>query len=242
MTVFIQRGLLLLTFSLLSLSAADNVWTQETKSLSSKKSNAIIKAYQDENPSDFEFEDDVEPVKITEIEDNILVVGLSLGYGRATETVSNTRGSKDEDYSVGNVKLILGKDFTLWHEEYTQPVRFYLSYAYSALSTDVDFTTVTFGMKENMRFWPLYETDSYIIYPTLSFELGNSSLKRGDDKISGRTSEFTGGLVYQRGNFEYALNLAYNQTAWEHPIEGIKDESQGLQMHVNFNYRWMYDE
>jgi len=67
-------------------------------------------------------------------------------------------------------------------------------------------------------------------------------LKRGENKISGVTSEFTGGLTYQRGNFEYALNLIYNQIAWEHPIEGIKDESQGVQVHLNFNYRWMYDE
>ena len=242
MSYFSQSSLLLLIFLSLSLGAAENVWTQQTKSLSPQKSDAIIKAYLDENQTTFEFDDDEEPLKVSEIEENILVVGLSLGYGAATETLSNTRGSRDEDYSVGNVKLILGKDFTLWHEEYTQPLRFYLSYAYSALSTEVDFTTVTFGMQENMRFWPLYETKSYIIYPTLSFEIGSSSLKRGEKKISGRTSEFAGGLVYQRGNFEYALNLAYNQTAWEHPVEGIKDESQGLQMHVNVNYRWMYDE
>ena len=171
-----------------------------------------------------------------------MVVGLSLGYGSTTETVSNTRGTYDLDYTASSFKMIVGKDFTLWHDEYTQPIRIYLAFSYTALSTDVDFTTITFGLKENMRYWPIYETKSYIIYPSLSYEIGSSSLTRGDFDISGLTSEFTGGLTYQRSNVEYALNLAYNQTAWEHPVAGIKDESQGLQVHLNVNYRWMYDE
>ena len=73
-------------------------------------------------------------------------------------------------------------------------------------------------------------------------EIGSSTLTRADYKISGSTSEFAGGVVYERDDFEYALNLVYNQIAWEHPIEGIKDESQGVQLHLNVNYRWMYDE
>jgi len=239
---FMKRSLLFFTFSLLSLSAADNVWTQETKGLSPEQRDAIIRAYRDGNETTLEFEDDVIPIVISDIEDNILVVGASVGYGATTETVSNTVGAYDVDYTVSSFKLLLGKDFTLWHEEYTQPVRLYLQFTYAALSTDVSVTTFTFGIKENMRYWSFYQSENFSIYPSLSYEIGSSSLQRAAYEISGMTSEFAGGLTYQRGNFEYALNLVYNQTAWEHPVEGIKDESQGLQMHVNFNYRWMYDE
>ena len=235
--------ILFLSFSLVhTLSATDNIWTADTKAISPDKYNAIINAYQDTNQSSFEFEDDITPHVISDIEDNILVLGLTLGYGTTTETVSNTRGSYDMDYTMSTVKLMLGKDFTLWHDEYTQPVRIYLRYSYSALSTKVDYTTITLGFQENMRYWPLYETDNDIIYPTLSYELGSSSLQRNAFDISGVTSEFTGGLTYQRGDFEYALNLAYHQTAWQHPLDGIKDEVHGLQVYLNLSYRWMYDE
>ena len=236
------RSSLLLILLLLPLGAVENVWTQETKGLSPQKRDAIIQAYREGNESTLKFEDDVKPRVISEIEENILVVGASVGYGSTTETVSNTVGAYDVAYTVGSFKLLLGKDFTLWHEEYTQPVRLYLQFTYAALSTDVRVTTFTFGIKENMRYWPLYKNDSFSIYPSLSYEIGSSSLQRASYDISGITSEFAGGLSYQRGDFEYALNLVYNQTAWEHPIEGIKDESQGFQAHLNLNYRWMYDE
>ena len=232
---------LLLTLSL-SLSAAENIWTQDTKALSAQKRDAIIKAYRDNNQSSFEFEDDLKPVITSDIEDNILVIGLSLGSGTITETLTNTRGSYDTEYTMSSLKLILGKDFTLWHEEYTEPVRIYLAYEYSFLNTEVDFSTVTLGFKENMRFWPLYKSQNYIIYPSLSYEIGSSTLTRSSYKVSGVTSEFAGGLTYQREAFEYALNLIYHQTAWDHPIDGIKDEAQGIQVHFNLNYRWMDDE
>ena len=235
-------SLLILSSSEIALYAAENIWTKDTKTLSQQDRDAIIKAYRDNNQSDFEFEDDIEPLKISDIEDNILVVGLSLGYGSVTETVSNTRGSYDVDYTMSTLKLLIGKDFSLWHDEYTEPVRIYLTYRFNTLSTDVDYTTITLGIKENMRFWPLYESKNYIIYPTLSYEIGGSNLTRKDYDISGVTTEFAGGLAYERGNFEYALNLAYNQTAWEHPINGIKDEAQGLHVHMNINYRWMHNE
>lgn len=234
--------LLLSSIYTIILDAAENIWTQDTKALSQKEREAIIKAYQENNQSNFEFADDIAPIKISDIEDNILVVGLSLGYGSTTETLSNTRGSYDVDYGTTNIKLLFGKDFTLWHDEYTQPVRIYLALSYSALTTDVDLTTITLGIKENMRYWPLYKSNNYIIYPSLSYELGSSSLKRAAHDISGSTSEFSGGLSYERDDFEYALNLVYNQTAWKHPIEGIKDESNSLQLHLSLNYRWMYHE
>ena len=238
----IKRLLAILVTLSLSLSATENVWTQETKALSAQKRDAIIKAYRDNNLTDFEFEDDLEPVVISDIEDNILVVGFSLGYGSMSETITNTRGSYDRDYTMSSLKLILGKDFTLWHKEYTEPIRIYLTYEYSLLSTEIDLSTITLGFKENMRYWPLYRTQNYIIYPNLSYEIGSSSLTRSSYEISGVTSEFSGGLTYQRADLEYALNLIYHQTAWEHPIDGIKDEAQGLQLHINLNYRWMNDE
>ena len=228
--------------SALTVYAADNVWSQETEGLSKAKSDKIIRAYKNGDQSAFTFEDDPKVKIISDVEANILVVGLALGFGSSEEEVSNTNGAYTTSYTHSNVKLTLGKDFTFWHEEYTQPTRIYMTYAYTGLSTDVDFATFTVGIKENMRYWPLYETKSYSIYPTVSYELGNSSLTRGSNDISGFTTEVNGGVVYQRGNFEYAINLAYNQIAWEHPIDGIKDETQSFQFNMGLNYRWMYDE
>jgi len=224
------------------LNAAENIWTKDTKALSQQERDAVIKAYQDNNQSDFEFTDDIKPPKISDIEDNILVVGLSLGYGSITETVTNTRGAYDVDYSIGSFKMIFGKDFSLWHDEYTEPVRIYLTYSFNTLSTDVDYTSFTVGIKENMRYWPIYKSENYIIYPTLSYEIGSSNLTRKEYDISGVTTELAGGVSYERGNFEYAMDLSYDQIAWNHPIDGIKDESQGLQVHLNLNYRWMHNE
>jgi len=226
----------------ITLNAAESVWTQNTKVLSQKNSKAIIRAYKDNNQSNFEFTDDIEPPKTSDIEDNILVLGLSFGYGSITETLTNTRGSYDVDYSINSLKITFGKDFTLWHDEYTQPVRLYLTFSYNILSTDIDYTTITIGIKENMRYWPLYTSENYLIYPTLSYEIGSSHLTRSEHDISGVTSELAGGIGYERSNIEYTLDLSYSQTAWNHPIDGIKDESKGLQVHMNLNYRWMYDE
>ena len=238
----LKKFILIMSLLFLNINAADNVWSEETQSLSKEKSDKIIRAYQDGNQSTFTFEDDPKVKIISDVEANILVVGLSLGFGSSEEEVSNKSGAYTTDYTHSTVKLTLGKDFTFWHEEYTQPTRIYMTYAYTGLSTDVDFTTITVGIKENMRYWPLYETKSYVIFPTVSYELGSSSLTRGSNDISGFTTEVNGGLVYQRGDFEYAVNVAFNQIAWEHPIEGIKDETQSFQFNMGLNYRWMYDE
>ena len=238
----LKKSILIMSLLFLNINAADNVWSEETQSLSKEKSDKIIRAYQDGNQSTFTFEDDPKVKIISDVEANILVVGLSLGFGSSEEEVSNKSGAYTTDYTHSTVKLTLGKDFTFWHEEYTQPTRIYMTYAYTGLSTDVDFTTITVGIKENMRYWPLYETKSYVIFPTVSYELGSSSLTRGSNDISGFTTEVNGGLVYQRGDFEYAVNVAFNQIAWEHPIDGIKDETQSVQFNMGVNYRWMYDE
>jgi len=224
------------------LFAADNIWSQDTQTLSSQESEQAFKSYTQEHDITLKFADDIVIKEASDIEDNILTVGVSLGYGTSTETVSNTTGSYDLDHTLGVAKVIIGKDFTFFHEEYTQPVRIYLTYAYTLLSEGVDYSTITIGIKENMRYWPLYKTNKYIIYPTLSYEIGNSSLKRASTKISGLTSEFRGGVNYARGHFEYGLEIAYNSIAWDHPIDGIKDESVGLQLHLCLNYRWMHDE
>ena len=121
-------------------------------------------------------------------------------------------------------------------------MRIYLTYTYSFLDEGITYSTITAGIKENMRYWPLYKTNNYIIYPTLSYEIGSSSLKRESSSVLGLTSEFKGGLIYERGHVEYGLEVAYNTIAWEHPTDGIKDESAGLQMQLCFNYRWMYNE
>ena len=227
---------------MVNLHAADNLWSQDTQTVSPAESEKAMKMYTQDHNVTFRFADDPVYKTKSDFESNILVVGASLGYGSSTETVSNTTGSYDFDQTLGVAKILIGKDFTLFHEEYTQPVRIYLTYAYSFLSEGVNYTTITLGIKENMRYWPLYKAKKYIIYPTLSYEIGSSSLERASTKISGLTSEFKGGVVYERADFEYGLEVAYNTIAWNHPIDGIKDESVDLQLYLCINYRWMYND
>jgi opacity protein-like surface antigen len=224
------------------LQAADNVWSQETKALSPEAAQQILSAYDGNETMAFRFPDDPKVKRVSEIEDNILVVGGTLGFGSSSETVSNTTGSYALEQSVTNLRLLLGKDFTFWHEEYTQPTRIYLTYGYTMLSSDVDFTSVTLGIKESMRYWSFYEGEKFSLYPTLSYELGNASLKRGDESISGFISEVAAGVVYERLGFEYGLEVVSNSISWNHPIDGIEDESLGLQLRLTLMYRWMYDE
>jgi len=231
---------LLLLFLSLSLSASQSSWSVKTPALSDSQTATIVAAYEDNKTTNITFEDDPVAEFTPLYEDNILVLGASLGFGITQERVYNIKGEYTLDFTNANTKLMIGKDFTLWHADYTQPSRFFISYTYTYLSSKVGYHSYLFGYEERMRFWPLYQTDTSILYPTLSCAFGRSDLSRETYKISGRTSEFSTGLTYERQQFEYFFTFSYGQIVWEHPVEGIGDESSNYNLNVGLTYRFMY--
>ena len=236
--------LLLLPLSTLLFSSSDYIWSKETKAMSQDKSDKIIQAFKSGDSSDLNFEDDSSRKKnILDFKENIFVLGLSLGAKSYSEEISNRNGSQTDSYSSYNLKFTLAKDFTLWHEEYTQPSRISFSYALTNINSDVDFTTWTLGLQENMYYWPLYKTSTYSIYPTASFELGSSKLDRAKSSMSGFTTQLAVGLTYIRDdNFEYFVNLSSDSIRWKHPLDGIEDEMIGFGVGFGVNYKIMYGD
>lgn len=240
-----MKKIALLTSSLLlSLYASDDTWTNETKAMSQEDSNKIITSYTEgkESPLNLTFKDDKPSKEELGIEENIMVIGASLSYSATSETLENTKGEKVEDYSTSSFRILIGKDLTLWHEQYTQPTRIFFDIAYNYLSSDLTSLHYTVGLRENMEYWPLYSTPKYTIFPTFSYALGNSTLKRQNQTIRGFSSEASGGLTYKRGNFEYFANLIYTSVTWDYPIEGIIDNSSSLGLNFGLNYKLMYGD
>ena len=239
-----KKTLLLITLSTLLYATPDYIWSEDTEAMSQDKSDKIIQSFKDGDTSDLIFQDDSKREKnIINFKENILVLGLSLGRNTYTEKISNTTGSHSDTFSSSSLKFLLAKDFTLWHEEYTQPSRIYFTYSLNRVDSGIDFSTWTLGLQENMYYWPLYKTSTYSIYPTASLEIGSSKTDRGSNSMSGFTTEFQAGLTYSRfGNFEYFLNLSVDSINWKHPIDGIADEMTGLGINFGINYKFMYGD
>jgi hypothetical protein len=238
------KTLLLILSTTLLLTASDYIWSKDTQVLSEEKSNKIIQAFENDNTSELVFKNDPKRAKnVYSFKENIFVIGLSLGINSYSEEISNTTGSIENKYSAKYLKLLIGKDFTLWHKEYTQPSRLYFAYAFTKVESDVDFTTWSVGLRENMYYWSLYKTASYNIYPTASFEFGASSIDRLSGSVSGLNSEVQVGLTYARNdNFEYFINLSANNTSLKHPIDGIADTMNGIGVNFGINYKLMYGD
>jgi len=241
---------LLLCISLSSLFAADNIWTQETKGMNTNRSQQVIDAYLvDKNITNITFEDDpkVKKRKLSIIE-NILMLGVSLGVNSAEDTLSNTTGSKSSSYANYEFKFTIGKDFTFWHEPYTQPTRLYLNINYSSLGEEVSSLGWTIGLRENMTYWPLYTTPTYTIYPTFSFELGNATMTRNSFSVNGFILQTDIGLTYQQNhNLEYFLNFKANKSDWNYAqagkaFEGVVYETLSFGLLVGLNYKFNYED
>jgi hypothetical protein len=240
-----KKTIVLLTFLSSCLFSSDNIWTKETQGMSESKSEKIINAYLKGETQELNFEDDPEVKKYKlDITENIFTLGLSVGGSSATDTVSNTTGSQTLTNDSYSVKLIVGKDFTFWHENYTQPTRLYLTYAYTTLGSVADMTTWTLGIKENMYYWPIYTADTYSIYPTFSLEFGRSALHRDSiSDIDGYTTEADLGINYVRdNNFEYSLNLNVSNTIWEYPLDGIAYETLSFGVFLGVTYKFNYGD
>ncbi len=239
-----MKLLLLLYILLLTNSfAKDNVWSKDTPSLSDAKSEKIIQMYQENNQTNLEFVEDIDEEVVYDFRENILMFGLELGFSSNREKVYNTTGEKTENFSSSSVKLVFGKDFTLWHIDYTQPSRIYVSYEYTLINEDVSYTTFMVGLQENMFYWSLYKNDTLNIYPTFNLELGSSSITRDTFTSSGFTTGAGVGvaLVYD-DNFEYFINFHSKQVAWEHPVDGVADEMSSFGLNIGLNYKLMYGD
>jgi len=238
----------ILTFLLLStisLYGNDYIWSQDTPPMSQDKSDAILKSFSNGGDvSKLNFDDDPHRIKeMYQFKENIFVVGLSIGGASYNEEVSNKTGSKSTTYSSYNAKFSFAKDFTLWHKKYSELSRIYFTYSLSKINSDLDFTTWTIGLRENMEYWTIYKSNTFKIYPTASIEFGRSNITRDSHSIDGLTSEFNLGLTYARGiNFEYFCNLYASSIDWKHPIGGIADEMKGFGVAIGLNYKLMHGD
>lgn len=239
-----KKTISLILFSVVLLNASEYIWSKETPSLSKSKSEQIFQSYENGNDLNITFEDD--PKKNDTIHDyslNALVLGFSVGGISYTETLSNSIGSSSESYTSYNAAFLIGKDFTLWHDDYSQPSRLYFKYGFSKINEELDFTTWSIGLRENMYYWSIYETDKSKIYPNASFELGSSKIKRNSESQAGFTLITELGLTYMRNkNFEYFFNLSYNSVTWKHPIDGITDQMNGIGANFGLNYKIMHGD
>lgn len=236
---------ILLSFLLLAkLSASQNVWTQDTDAMSDAKAQQIIDSYLENNATlSIELEEDIPEVQSFDFRENIFTVGIEVGFTSNTEKIYNVSGEKTQTFSSTDFKFTFGKDFTLWHEEYTEPTRLYLSYEYSLLSENISYTTFTFGLRENMFYWSLYKDETYNIYPTLHAELGSSSIDRDILSSSGSTTAFGVGVaLVVDDNFEYFFNINSKSIDWEHPVDGIADEMSAYSLSIGLNYKLMYGD
>ena len=238
-----MKSIFFLPFLLtVTLFADGHIWSTKTPALTPAQSKQVIHAYEENNQTEIVFKDDPKVLVTSKIEANILVLGASIGMGSTSERIYNSVGEKVETYGHVNAKFTIGKDFTFWHEEYTQPTRIFATYTYTYLQQSLGYHTFTMGLEERMRYWSFFKTDKGTFYPTLSYQLGRTVLSRKYESIEGRTSELNTGVTYEHLGFEYFLTLAYNSITWQHPIEGIGDESTNYQMNLGVNYRFMYED
>jgi len=237
--------LFILIFILFTNSFAnDNIWTKDTASMSESKSTKIINSYIENNNTNLTFIDSQEDEVITyPFRENILTIGLDLGYDYNSEKIYNTIGEKTDTFSSYSFKITFAKDFTLWHEEYTQPSRIYASYNIAYLDEDVSYSTFSIGLRENMFYWSIYQDSKLNIYPSVNFELGSSSISRETYTSSGFTSVIGAGItLVNDDNFEYFINFNSKSIDWDHPVDGIADEMSVYSISFGLNYKLMYGD
>ena len=244
-----HKILLLLFITLLNLYGGENIWSQDTKGMGISNSQQVIDAYitgGDVENLTFKDDPEVKRRKLS-IVDNIFMLGLSIGGNSAEDTIKNTTGSKSLTNTAYEGKFTIGKDFTFFHERYTQPTRLYLAINYS-LQGEADVYGWSLGIRENMSYWDFYKTPTYSIYPTLSFELGSSTMKRDDISISAFTMEGNLGLTYKyRDNFEYFFNFKVASNNWDYAsagktFEGVDYETFYLGLLIGLNYKFNYGD
>ena len=221
---------------------ADTTWSDQTQPLDAKKVDEILN--QDQNSSFWKLNLINSDQKDRYLfKSNLLVLSMQIGMSKGDETVSNKNGSRSANLDLKEVKLVLGKDFTLWHDEFHQYSRLFIAYSYTASQDNISYTTISLGLLERMRYYTFYKTKNWDFYPKISAEAGTSKLERDSYNIDGFTMEAGAGIVAQyRHNYECSLDMAYKTTRWQYPIDGIEDKFNGFYIGIGFSYRIMYGD
>lgn len=172
------------------------------------------------------------------VEENLLVLGVQLSYGTSTETISNQTGSRDFDRSLIGVKVLVGQDFDFYRVG-QQTSRLQLGYKYSALESDVSFSTVSIGYRENMLYWKFFGEGERTIYPLASLDLGYAAIDNGLLNSKGLSVELDVGVAYRYKNIDVTLALASTYIDWNYPEEGITDYMNNYEVALGLSYRFM---
>jgi len=233
--------------SLLSISSLifsyDNIWSQTTPTMDRNDRYEALREFNQNEFKPFEFKDDKKELTVYGFQENMFVVGLEVAGIPYSEKLSNKTGTKNVNLDSYHIQFTLGKDFTLWHKEYTQLSRLYLTYTYTILDSNVKMNSWSFGLRENMKYYSFYETKISSVYPTFSIEIGKSFIHRDTQTIHGLKSAASIGLTYSyKDNFEYFVNLLTNYTNWKHPVDGISDQMNGFGLGIGINYKIMYGD
>jgi hypothetical protein len=232
-------------FSILCISSlalsSENIWSQQTQTLDNAQTKDILKDFDKDKFELFNFKDEDEiELQDSYYDSNFMVFGIQATGLAYSEKLSNEKGSKTVDTNGYNIQLSIGKDFTLWHKDFTQPSRIYFKYSYSLLDSDIEMTSWGFGLKENMSYYSFYTTQNSKIYPTFSIEIAKAYIDRDNQTIHGLKSVGTLGVTYAyKKHMEYFLDLVCDYNDWKHPVDGISDQIIGYGLSLGINYKIM---
>ena len=171
-------------------------------------------------------------------EENLICLGVQVSQGISTETLSNETGSKEYDYRLTSVKVILGQDFDFYRMG-MQTSRLQLGYKYSALDSDVSYKTVSLGYQENMRYWSFLDEGDHHIYPLASVDLGYASINNEALSAKGLSIELGLGVAYRYRDVDFSLAFVSTYIDWNHPEEGVADYMLNNQIALGMTYRFM---
>ncbi len=170
--------------------------------------------------------------------ENLLCLGVQVSQGVSTETLSNETGSKKYDYRLTGVKVMLGQDFDFYRVG-MQTSRLQIGYKYSALESDVSFSTVSIGYQENMLYWKFFGEGEQTIYPLASVDLGYAAIDNGSLNSKGLSVEVDVGVAYRYRNIDVTLVLASTYLDWNYPEDGIADYMNNYEVALGLSYRFM---
>jgi hypothetical protein len=226
---------------LVNIIKADAIWSDDTNPATQKDLDNAIKQYDKGWLKDINVFDKSSSTQLP-YKNNLMVVGIKLGGTSFEETLKNQSGSKTHSFSTYDAKLMIGKDFELWHKQFHQYSRLYIAYNYSK-TDDVKFQGYGFGIVEKMKYWTFYNYKGFDFYPSISFELGTLDMDNYIDDVRGYYFDYGISLSSQyKYNYEFSLDLNYKNITWNYPVDGIDDEFAGVYVGFSFTYRIMYGD
>jgi hypothetical protein len=217
----------------------DGVWDDTTKPLDVNEVNEALKEYKNGYFDDVKLEDTFEEKSIY-FKSDLLNLGIKTGMSTYSETLSNKIGSKESSYNAYEIKLILSKDFELWHNQFEEYSRLYLIYDYSQTQDSINFSGYGLGYIELMKYFTFYKLKGFSFYPALSLEIGLLDLEQHTQTIKGYYEDLGVSVISSYGhNYEISLDLNYKNITWDYPVDGVEDIFDGIYIGVGFNYRFV---